>query len=100
FAQSYCTAPQCSPSRASLFTGRFPHSNGVMGLCHADFAWDLRPEEKHLGQYLKDSGYRTAAVGVVHETRSGAKRCGLDSHNPKARALEATDATLELLEGF
>jgi N-sulfoglucosamine sulfohydrolase len=100
FAQSYCTAPQCSPSRASLFTGRFPHSNGVMGLCHADFAWDLRPEEKHLGQYLKESGYRTAAVGVVHETRSGAKRCGLDSHNPKARALEATDATLELLEEF
>ena len=100
FVNSFCTAPQCSPSRASMFTGRYPHNTGVMGICLAGEAWDLNPEERHLGQFFKDMGYATAAVGVIHETRSGAARCGLDEHLPISRAAGATDAAIQYLECF
>jgi N-sulfoglucosamine sulfohydrolase len=98
FARSYCSAPQCSPSRASIFTGRYPHNNGVMGLCHAGFAWDLHPEERHMGQILRDAGYATSAVGIIHETHSGPKRCGYDEHTGPAQTSKAVDKALGKLK--
>ncbi len=97
FSRSFCTNPGCSPSRASIFTGRWPHSNGVMGLCHANFAWDLNPGERHLAQILHEGGYATTAVGVIHETSSGFKRCGYERHIPQASAVLATDAAIRVL---
>ena len=97
FSRSFCTNPGCSASRASIFTGRWPHSNGVMGLCHANFAWDLNPGERHLAQILRDAGYATTAVGVIHETASGFKRCGYERHIPQVLAVPAADAAIRLL---
>ena len=65
FAQSFCTAPSCSPSRGSLITGRHPHSNGLMGLVNN--GWDLPASEKTINQYLKKAGYQTALFGLQHE---------------------------------
>ena len=100
FARSYCTAPQCSPSRASIFTGRYPHCNGVMGLCHADFAWDLHSEERHMAEILRDAGYVTSAVGIIHETHSGPQRCGYDEHSGPAQASKAVDKALDKLKAL
>jgi N-sulfoglucosamine sulfohydrolase len=74
FARAFCTAPHCSPSRASLHTGRYPHSTGVMGLAHAPYGWRLDPRERHVAQLLSDAGYATALVGMQHLVEHGSAR--------------------------
>ena len=94
----FCAAPQCSPARASLFTGRYPHANGVMGLCHDRFARDLHPDEQHLGQLLAAAGCRTAGVGVLHETHSGPTRCGLQRYESEHMVADAVSRTIALVD--
>lgn len=66
FTHAFTVAPSCSPSRAALATGRYPHSNGVMGLAHPPFGWGLAPGERHLAQMLGDVGYETHLFGHQH----------------------------------
>lgn len=68
FGNSFCTSPGCSPSRAALATGRYPHANGVLGLAHAHFGWQLAPGERHVAGLLADSGYHTLLFGLQHVT--------------------------------
>ena len=100
FEQSFCTAPSCSPARASLFTGRYPHNTGVMGLCHDNFGWDLNPGERHLAGFLSEAGYRTAAVGITHETSSHPKRWGYDIVDDKKYAEETAASGINILQKF
>lgn len=67
FENNFCVSPGCSPSRAGIMTGRYPHSNGVMGLTHSDFLWRFNADETHLAQRFQDQGYDTCLVGNWHE---------------------------------
>lgn len=66
FTQAHATAPLCSPSRGSLFTGRYPHSNGLVGLAH--HGWEYRPDVQTLPALLADSGWQTTLFGMQHES--------------------------------
>jgi arylsulfatase A-like enzyme len=75
FTRAHATAPLCSPSRGSLFTGRYPQSNGLVGLAH--HGWEYRPGVRTLPQILSESGWYTALFGMQHET-SHPSRLGFD----------------------
>ncbi|THE65945.1 sulfatase [Salinadaptatus halalkaliphilus] len=67
FENHFVTAPQCSPSRGSLMTGRYPHVNGLMGLAHGE--WELGDGERILPHYLSEAGYETHLFGLQHITQ-------------------------------
>src|SRR5262245_3186177 len=67
FAQAFATASQCSPSRASLATGLYPHSNGVMGLAHRGFDWEL--ESEHAAAIFARQGFEAHLFVGQHVTQ-------------------------------
>ena len=61
FDRFYAGAPNCSPTRATVMTGRTNDRTGV-----TNHGVPLRPQEITLPQLLKDAGYSTAHFGKWH----------------------------------
>ncbi|MFN0101148.1 MAG: sulfatase [Bryobacteraceae bacterium] len=61
FRNAYTVSPVCCPSRASVFSGRYPHVHGVRrnGIPHND-------GEIFLPTILRHHGYHTAIAGKLH----------------------------------
>lgn len=81
FAQAFATAPQCSPSRASLATGRYPHDNGVMGLAHRGFDWELT--SPHAAATFAGLGF-TSHLFVGQHVTQHPERLGFHHIHPTA----------------
>jgi len=55
----------CSPSRASILTGLYPHNNGQIGLATHGLRM-YQDDTPNLTTYLKAAGYRTGIIGKIH----------------------------------
>lgn len=64
FDQAFLTASSCSPSRASIVTGRYPHNNGKAAELHLPIAANV----PWFPELLREAGYYTALSGKNHMT--------------------------------
>ncbi len=67
FDRAYCQVAMCSPSRASLFTGRRPDTNHVWKIAGDEY-WRTTTNATTIPQYFKENGYVSAGIGKIYFT--------------------------------
>ena len=61
FDNAFCVNSICTPSRACIITGQYPHVNGVF-----DLGGRIKPENQTLPILFRQAGYQTAMIGKWH----------------------------------
>jgi arylsulfatase A-like enzyme len=61
FDNVFCTNSICTPSRATIITGQYSQTNGVL-----DLMGSIPPERQYLPMEMKKGGYLTAMIGKWH----------------------------------
>ena len=73
FSNAFVTTSLCSPSRASIITGRYAHNHGVVDNYHP-----VRDDLVFFPELLQKAGYETAFVGKWHMGDTDEKQRGFD----------------------
>ena len=84
FRRAYTATTPCSPARASIVTGLYPHAHGMLNNCHVPYAIarEIRPECDTWGSHLSEAGYRMRYAGKWHVGwTQGPADLGFDSEN-------------------
>lgn len=86
FTQGYATCQVCSPSRASIMTGKFPARHGITDWIGAKSTWgwtrngkvlpaeyshQLNHEDTTIAEALREAGYKTFFAGKWHLGTTG-----------------------------
>ncbi|MDP9200262.1 MAG: sulfatase [Pseudomonadota bacterium] len=73
FMNAFATTPLCSPSRASILTGQYAHTHGIVDNTARDAASHRLPT---FAAPLQQAGYRTAFFGKWHMGNDDSPRPG------------------------
>ncbi len=77
FRNAYCVTPICSPARAALLSGLYPHTSGMVAN-HQERPisneMHLAPDVRLLADYLQPLGYACAYTGKWHLGTGGDRR--------------------------
>ena len=66
FERGYTTQASCSPARASLLTGLYPHQNGQVGLAGHHPEFRVKPGLPNLPALCREAGFATGILGKLH----------------------------------
>ena len=66
FTNSYSAHPVCSPTRASLMTGKAPQRLGILDWIHQPSKIHLSLKETTIGEAFRAKGYKTGYIGKWH----------------------------------
>ena len=77
FTQAHCNIPICGPSRASLFTGVYPHNSGCFGFTKWD-EYEVLKNSRTIMDHFRANGYQTVGTGKLmhHMVRTEWKQYG------------------------
>lgn len=67
FENCFCQFPLCQPSRASLWSGMYPHKTGILSNGRKWPVPNFGTEHKTIGDLFARSGYKTVHFGKCHD---------------------------------